>query len=99
MSPNLHSCSSSAAVSTVRDTGRKFTKEFMDQRKKRPVNIRSEVEGCILENFKVAIPHATHKKFQYQSYMNQKLFDGFDNCYFSTLLEAVEKSPTDFLSM
>jgi hypothetical protein len=71
----------------------------MDQRKKRPVNIRSEVEGCILENFKVAIPHATHKKFQYQAYMNQKLFDGFDNCYFSTLLEAVEKSPTDILSM
>ncbi|CAM6016582.1 unnamed protein product [Sphagnum balticum] len=89
----------SAAVSTVRDTGRKFTKEFMDQLKKRPVNIRSEVEGRILENFKVAIPQATHKKFQYQAYMNQKLFDGFDNRSFSTLLEDVEKPPSDFLSM
>ncbi|CAK9864992.1 unnamed protein product [Sphagnum jensenii] len=89
----------SAAVSTVRDTGRKFTKEFMDQLKKCPVNIRSEVEGRILQNFKVAIPQATHKKFQYQAYMNQKLFDGFDNCSFSTLLEDVEKPPSDFLSM
>jgi structural maintenance of chromosome 1 len=71
----------------------------MDQLKKRPVNIRSEVEGRILENFKVAIPHATHKKFQYQAYMNQKLFDGFDNRSFSTLLEDVEKPPSDFLSM
>jgi hypothetical protein len=67
--------------------------------KKHPVNIRSEVEGCILENFKVAILHAIHKKFQYKAYMNQKLFDGFDNCSFSTLLEDVEKSPSDFWSM
>jgi hypothetical protein len=71
----------------------------MDLLKKRPVNIRSEVEGRILENFKMAIPQATHKKFQYQAYMNQKLFDGFDNRSFSTLPEDVEKSPSDFLSM
>ncbi len=87
------------AIDTVRDIGKKFTKEFMDQLKKCPENIRLAVEDHILKQVAVVIPVLTHRKFQYQAYMNHKLFIGFDHPTFCMSIDNVDEPPLEFSEM
>ncbi len=87
------------AIDTVRDIGKKFTKELMDQLNKCPENIRLAVEDHILKQVAVVIPVLTHKKFQYRAYMNHKLFIGFDHPTFFMSIDDVDEPPLEFSEM
>ncbi|CAK9223109.1 unnamed protein product [Sphagnum troendelagicum] len=87
------------AIDTVRDIGEKFTKELMDQLKKCPENIRLAVEDHILKQVAVVVPKLTHRKFQYQAYMNHKLFIGFDPPTFFMSIDDVDEPPLEFSEM
>jgi hypothetical protein len=84
------------AINTVRDIGKKFTKEFMDQLKKCPEKVKLAIEDRILKQVAVVLSRPTHKKFQYQAYMNHKLFIGFDNPTFFMSLDNIDEPPHEF---
>ncbi|CAM6023677.1 unnamed protein product [Sphagnum balticum] len=84
------------AINTVREIGKKFTKEFMDQLKKRPEKVRLAIEDHISKQVAVVLSRPTHKKFQYQAYMNHKLFIGFDNPTFFMSLDNIDEPPHEF---
>jgi structural maintenance of chromosome 1 len=84
------------AINTVREIGKKFTKEFMDQLKKRPERVRVAIEDNISKQVAVVLSRPTHKKFQYQAYMNHKLFIGFDNPTFFMSLDNIDEPPHEF---
>ncbi|CAM6072574.1 unnamed protein product [Sphagnum tenellum] len=67
------------AIKTVRDSGKKFTKDFMGQLKKNPEKVRLAIEDHVLKQVAVVLLRPTHKKFQYQAYMNHKLFIGMQS--------------------
>jgi hypothetical protein len=87
------------AINTVREIGKKFTKEFMDQLKKCPEEVRLVIEDHILKQVAVVLSRATHKKFQYQAYMNHKLFIGFDNPTFFMSLDNIDEPPHEFSAL
>ncbi|CAK9253787.1 unnamed protein product [Sphagnum jensenii] len=84
------------AIDTVRNIGKKFTKEFMDQLKKCPEKVRLAIEDRISKHVAVVLSRPTDKKFQYQAYMNHKLFIGFDNPTFFMSLDNIDEPPHEF---
>ncbi|CAK9271911.1 unnamed protein product [Sphagnum jensenii] len=87
------------AINTVREIGKKFTKDFMDQLKKSPEKVRLAIEDHILKQVAVVLSRPTHKKFQYQAYMNHKLFIGFDNPTFFMSLDNNDEPPHEFAAV
>ncbi|CAN5951282.1 unnamed protein product [Sphagnum jensenii] len=84
------------AIDTVRDIGKKFTKEFTDQLKKCPKKARLAIEDHISKHIGVVLSRPTHKKFQYHAYMNHKLFIGFDHPTFFMSLDNIDEPPHEF---
>jgi structural maintenance of chromosome 1 len=84
------------AINTVQVIGKKFTEEFMDQLKKCPEKVRLAIEDHISKQVAVVLSWPTHKKFQYQAYMNHKLFIGFDNPTFFMSLDNIDEPPHEF---
>ncbi|KAH9565431.1 hypothetical protein CY35_04G078400 [Sphagnum magellanicum] len=84
------------AMKIVREVGKKFTKEFTDQLKKCREKVRLALEDHILKQVAVVISRPTHKKYQYQAYMNHKLFIGFDNPTFFMSLDNIDEPPHEF---